>query len=1064
MRIRKVFAERFTTTFILFAALIFAAAAPLKVAGGEETLTVMSFNVLRDAWAREGVPDWGTRRSVVFATVNKYMPEILGLQEESGPQLTDILNNLPAYESPTSWNPNGGHILIRKASWNVIRQGKISIPRNGREVSWVLVESIANHEKWLFYNGHFWHASAADRMTAAEAVTDHIMAAGLNGIPAVLLGDLNCTDESDTMQYLLSEKDEMITFTSAYTAVATNNLLWGTYHGYTGEKEGNRIDHILGNENVQVVDSTILNDEKDDTVSPAIWPSDHYPVLATLRMSHTNNTAPLVNAGLSQTIQLPTNRVTLAGIVTADSVSNVWSKVSGPGPVVFGNAGNVQTTATFSEAGDYILRLTASDGELSGSDDVQITVQYEPGTSLPPVGLWEFENTGNLGAATVGSDLILNGSGIVASAGPGGSDVTGVSVDSGSYFTLTHNIPLDESAGIRVNKYTLLMDIMYDNSDWKSLYQAGLHGVEGAEVWIRSDTDKIGVADLGYSGSSLAQGNWYRVVITINNGVARKIYVNGTQWLNGTVGSIDDRFSLPESFTLFDNPEGLTAEGQMYGSTVAIWNEELTADMVANLGSAGNPVPVSENTAPSVNAGADQTIQLPTDQVSLDGTVEDDGLPEGSTVTSIWTRVSGEGTVDFADASSVDTTATFSEAGEYVLRLTASDTERSASADVQITVWDENVVNTAPQVNAGDDQTIQLPTDQVSLDGTIEDDGLPEGFTVTSLWTRVSGEGSVDFADAPSVDTTATFSEAGEYVLQLTASDGELTTNDTVQITVEDEQIVVAVAAINCGGSAYTATDGTVYSADTNYSGGSTYWSGNAIAGTEDDTLYKSERYGDVTYSIPAVNGDYEVTLKMAELYFSTVGARLFDVLIEGTLVVDDLDLIAVAGHDVAYDLTVPVTVSDGALTIQVAGVTDNAKMNAVLAEKVVTESPYDVWTDQFGGVDAIGSATNDYDLDGISNFGEYALNGNPTNASARGMVEFNMRGSMMSFVYASNSVDDSLTYRLMDRTNLVAGTVRTNGWDSQSVGPASGDYVTVSNRYSTATDTRFIWLEVEMP
>ncbi|MFO7752672.1 MAG: hypothetical protein R6V41_06095, partial [Desulfobacteraceae bacterium] len=86
-----------------------------------------------------------------------------------------------------------------------------------------------------------------------------------------------------------------------------------------------------------------------------------------------------------------------------------------------------------------------------------------------------------------------------------------------------------------------------------------------------------------------------------------------------------------------------------------------------------------------------------------------------------------------------------------------------------------------------------------------------------------------------------------------------------------------------------------------------------------------------------------------------------------------------------------------------------------------------------------IGSATDDYDQDGISNFAEYALNGNPTNANERGLVEFNVGGTMVSFVYASNSVDDSLTYRLVDRTNLVTGTVRTNGWDAQSLGPVSG-------------------------
>jgi hypothetical protein len=48
--------------------------------------------------------------------------------------------------------------------------------------------------------------------------------------------------------------------------------------------------------------------------------------------------------------------------------------VSGPGPVTFGNASAVDTTASFSAEGAYVLRLTANDSALSSSDDVTITV------------------------------------------------------------------------------------------------------------------------------------------------------------------------------------------------------------------------------------------------------------------------------------------------------------------------------------------------------------------------------------------------------------------------------------------------------------------------------------------------------------------------------------------------------------------------------------------------------------------------------------------------------------------------------------------------------------------
>ena len=92
------------------------------------------------------------------------------------------------------------------------------------------------------------------------------------------------------------------------------------------------------------------------------------------------------------------------------------------------------------------------------------------------------------------------------------------------------------------------------------------------------------------------------------------------------------------------------------------------------------------NQPPVVNAGADQTITLPA-TASLSGTVTDDGLPNPpATVTTTWSTVSGPGTVTFANASARATTATFSAAGTYVLRLTASDSALSRTDDIQVVV------------------------------------------------------------------------------------------------------------------------------------------------------------------------------------------------------------------------------------------------------------------------------------------------------------------------------------------------------------------------------------------
>ena len=61
-------------------------------------------------------------------------------------------------------------------------------------------------------------------------------------------------------------------------------------------------------------------------------------------------------------------------------LTTTWSRVDGAGTVVFGNANVLNTTATFSLPGVQMLRLSASDGVLTTTFDVSVTV-YDPNTN-----------------------------------------------------------------------------------------------------------------------------------------------------------------------------------------------------------------------------------------------------------------------------------------------------------------------------------------------------------------------------------------------------------------------------------------------------------------------------------------------------------------------------------------------------------------------------------------------------------------------------------------------------------------------------------------------------------
>ena len=189
------------------------------------------------------------------------------------------------------------------------------------------------------------------------------------------------------------------------------------------------------------------------------------------------------------------------------------------------------------------------------------------------------------------------------------------------------------------------------------------------------------------------------------------------------------------------------------------------------------------NLAPFVDAGTDQSVTLAAG-ATLDGFVVDDGQPTPGAVTATWSKVSGPGTVTFANANDPDTTVTFGAAGTYVLALTGDDGPNETTDTVQVTVDTDPVVNQAPVVSAGTDQAVTLGT-PAALDGTITDDGLPNPpAATTATWTVVSGPGAVTFTDASNVDTSAAFGAVGTYVLQLAGNDSLLETTDTVQVTV----------------------------------------------------------------------------------------------------------------------------------------------------------------------------------------------------------------------------------------------------------------------------------------
>jgi len=154
---------------------------------------------------------------------------------------------------------------------------------------------------------------------------------------------------------------------------------------------------------------------------------------------------------------------------------------------------------------------------------------------------------------------------------------------------------------------------------------------------------------------------------------------------------------------------------------------------------------------------------------------------------------------------------------------------------------------------------------------------------------------------------------------------------------------------INSGGPSFTDSSGINWKADRYFVNGNTNVVSNtiSIAETNDDFMFRSERWGPLKYEIPVSSeaGEYSVTLFFADVYQGTqsVGDRVFDVAIEGVIpkVFENLDIVAEAGGGyTALNRTVTTTVTDGSLTIELIRGEENPKFSAVVV-RTASESRY---------------------------------------------------------------------------------------------------------------------------
>ena len=472
------------------------------------------------------------------------------------------------------------------------------------------------------------------------------------------------------------------------------------------------------------------------------------------------NQVPVVSAGNAQTITLPTNTLTLNGTASDNDgsiISYLWTKVSG-GNATIVSPGTAQTEIRDLEQGAYVFRLTVTDnGDSTASAEVRVTVDAEP---LPPANQVPIVSAGNAQTITLPTNtLTLNGT----ASDNDGSIISYLwtKVSGGNATIVSPGTAQTEIRDLEEGTYVFRLTVT-DNGD----------STASAEVQVTVNaepaTNPAPVVNAGNAQSITLPTNTLTLNGTAsdNNGTIVSYVWTKVSGGNATIVSPDAAQTEIRDLDQGSYVFKLTATNNT--------NQAASAEVQVTVNAA-----LPTNQVPVVNAGNAQTITLPTNTLTLNGTASDN---DGTIVSYAWTKVSG-GNATISSPGTAQTEIRDLEEGTYVFRLTVTDNgDSTASAEVQVTVNAAPPANQVPIVNAGNAQTITLPTNTLTLNGTASDN---DGTIASYAWTKVSG-GNATIVSPDAAQTEIRDLTQGFYVFRLSATDNSgATVSSDVEVTVQ---------------------------------------------------------------------------------------------------------------------------------------------------------------------------------------------------------------------------------------------------------------------------------------
>lgn len=608
--------------------------------------------------------------------------------------------------------------------------------------------------------------------------------------------------------------------------------------------------------------------------------------------------------------------------VNVDEATGLFRVRSGLGGLLFnGTPIAAQSQGIYIGNGDQDNYLKIAVNAASGAGAIEI-VHEENGTILAH----EFYSQSDLFTGVVTLSFLVDPiSGIVQ---PGYSVGEGGIVNVGPPITVGGKV-LDSirGKGMAVGLLATTGDVSTPtfNATWDYFEVTPIAGTAAAKLTINSGSGSILTSSTNSSGSfqvqNLSTGGQKITSIKVDLSTAALPDVVFDP--AGTAGDTDGKGFELNSFTGTGTPVG-TFEQPHDGSSSQDGYEAL-----------GITFP-SANFAP----GNEMTFSADIDPTSVKGTAGP-GPGDSSSITGLEltgttvTVTFDDGTVRKVRTSGLQVSG-YTHSNKTSVALLTSDVLPTPKLFVPGKVA-PFVTHTQPTVRvagpAGSTVKVWVLSASLFLDGAGYDVDPFEANNVTSFATVNGTIGVNGFVDLPVVlkDSGATGGINFVAAQLLDATGRRSSSSDVLVIDYDPTGSTNALLRVNAGGPVYVDGNTQTWAADNGFTSGSTSTFANPIEGTTDDTLYQTFRYDDtpsspLDYSFPVTNGQYEVRLHFAETWsgVTAVGQRIFDVLLENQIAIDNLDVFAVAGANTAYVATLNTTVSDGQLTIGLRHVVQN--------------------------------------------------------------------------------------------------------------------------------------------